>query len=80
MCGSVILIDYPEKRLFQNLKFRFPLSITNAYSLTNTGVVNQYSALHYPKQVIQYLENKKCLGASVGPIDHPHSNFDDSLS
>ena len=65
------LRDYPDKRLFQYLKFGFPLSMKEPNELSNTQVVNHYSALQYPEQVLQYLNKEREWGAILGPFDHP---------
>ena len=65
------LRDYPDKRLFQYLKFGFPLSLKDPEELSNTQVVNHYSALQYLDQVIQYLNKERDWGAILGPLDHP---------
>ena len=56
------LRDYPDKRLFQYLKFGFPLSLRESDQLSNTQVVNHYSALQYPEQVLQYLNKEREWG------------------
>ena len=53
------LRDYSDKRLFQYLKFGFPLSLRESDELSNTQVVNHYSALQYPEQVLQYLNKER---------------------
>ena len=65
------LRDYPDKRLFQYLKFGFPLSLRESDELSNTQVVNHYSALQYPEQVLQFLNKEREWGAILGLLDHP---------
>ena len=68
------LRDYPDKRLLQYLKFGFPLSIGNPDGLCNTQIVNHYSALQYPDQVLQYIAKEMDLRAILGPLSHPPSD------
>ena len=42
------LKDYPDERLFQYLKFGFPLSLTDSDKLHNTDVTNHFSAPQHP--------------------------------
>ena len=60
------LKDYPDQRLFQYLKFGFPLSPTNPDMLHNTEIKNHFSALQYP--TADYLDKEKSLGAMLGPV------------
>ena len=70
------LLDYPDKRLLQYFKFGFPLSLKNPDELSNTQVVNHYSALQYPDQVQQYIEKVMNLGAMLGPLSQlPSDHF-----
>ena len=62
------LKDYPDQRLFQYLKFGFPLSLTNPDVLHNTEIKNHFSALQYPTAVQDYLDKEKSLGAMLGPV------------
>ena len=65
---------YPDKRLLQYLKFGFPLSLENSDELCNTQIVNHYSALQYPDQVLQYINKERECGAILGPLDQPPSD------
>ena len=49
------LVDYPDKRLIQYLKFGFPLSLSNDNNLHDTDILNHVSALQYPEAVKEYL-------------------------
>ena len=64
------LRDYPDKFLFQYLKFEFPLSLSNPTSPHNVDIRNHPSALAYPKAVDQYITKEVGLGAMLGPCDH----------
>ena len=68
------LKGYPDKRLLQYLKYVFPLSLRNSDELCNTQIVNHYSALQYPDQVLQYINKEMALGVILGPINHPSSD------
>ena len=68
------LQDYPDKRLLQYLKFGFPLYLKKPDELRNTQIVNHYSALQYPDQVLQYIDKEINLGAILGPCSHLPSN------
>ena len=68
------LQDYPDKRVLQYLKFGFPLSLKNSDQLSNTEVINHYSALQYPDHVQQYIDKEMNLGAMLGPLDQPPSD------
>ena len=50
------LIDYPDQRIIQYLKFGFPLSLTDPDSIHDTVVSNHFSALQHPKAIQQYHE------------------------
>ena len=63
------LKDYPDQRLFQYLKFGFPLSLTDPDVLHNTEINNHFSALQYPTAVQEYLDKEKSLGAMLGPVN-----------
>ena len=47
------LSSYPDKCLFQYLKFGFPLSISDAARLGNKNIINHFSAKQFPKAVDQ---------------------------
>ena len=63
------LKDYPDQRLFQYLKFGFPLSFTDPEVLRNTDVSKHFSALQYPTAVQEYLDKEKSLGAILGRVN-----------
>ena len=65
------LKDYPDKHLIQYLKFGFPLSIKDAYTLKNTSISNHLSAIAFPQQVSAYLHKEISLGAMLGPMTSP---------
>ena len=71
-----LLINSPNTRLLDYLKFGFPLSLFNHESLHNREIVNHFSALQHPKAVIEYLHKEVDLGAILGPFDNiPHHEF-----
>ena len=71
-----LLVNSPNTRLLDYLKFGFPLSLTNYESLNNTDVVNHFSALQHPKAVSDYLHKEVDLGAILGPFDDiPYHEF-----
>ena len=61
---------YPDKFLFQYLKFGFPLSLVNPTSLHNVDICNHPSALAYPKVIDHYIRKEVGLGAILGPSDY----------
>ena len=61
------LADYPDKRIFQYLKFGFPLSLTNPDVIHNQVIDNHFSALQYPVAIQQYLDKEIEFGTIVGP-------------
>ena len=61
------LADYPDKRIFQYLKFGFPLSLTDPDVIHNQAVDNHFSALQYPVAIQQYLDKEMEFGAILGP-------------
>ena len=66
------LMDYPDKRLFQYLKFGFSLLLRDSDELSHTQVVYHYTALQYPKQVLQYLNKKREWGAFWALLTTPN--------
>ena len=64
------LRDYPDKFLFQYLKFGFPLSLTDPTSLHNIEISNHPSTLVYPEAVDQYIAKEVGLGAMLCPSGH----------
>ena len=62
------LVDYPDKKIFQYLKFGFPLSLTDPDLLHNQVVDNHFSALQHPAAIQQYLDEEIAFGAIYGPI------------
>ena len=71
-----LLVNSPNTRLLDYLKFGFPLSLTNYESLNNTDVVNHFSALQHPKAVSDYLHKEVDLGAILGTFDDiPYHEF-----
>ena len=71
-----LLVNSPNTRLLDYLKFGFPLSLFNHESLHNREVVNHFSALQHPKAVIEHLHKEVDLGAILGPFDNiPHHEF-----
>ena len=70
------LADYPDQRVYQYLKFGFPLSLTDPDSIHNINISNHFSALQYPEAIQQYLDKEKAHGAILGPFsDIPSVNF-----
>ena len=69
------LATYPDKFLYQYLKFGFPLSVTNTDGLNNSNVSNHPSALAYPNAVQNYLDKETSCGAMLGPVDHIDSEY-----
>ena len=69
------LRQYPDKFLFQYLKFGFPLSISRPELLHNLQVKNYPSALAYPSAVQQYLQKEINLGAMLGPVDNIDNRY-----
>ena len=61
------LADYPDKRIFQYLKFGSPLSLTDPDVIHNQVIDNHFSALQYPVAIQQYLDKEIDLGAILGP-------------
>ena len=45
------LLDYPDKRVIQYLKFSFPVSLDENNNLHNIDISNHVSALQYPEAV-----------------------------
>ena len=71
-----LLVNSPNTRLLDYLKFGFPLSILNHESLDNRDIVNHFSALQHPKAVTDYLHKEVNLGAILGPFDAiPYHKF-----
>ena len=66
--------DYQDKRLLHYLKFGFPLSLRNSDELCNAQIVNHYSALQYPDQVLQYINKEIAWGGILCPLDYPPSD------
>ena len=64
------LREYPDKFLFQYLKFGVPLSLSHPTSLHNVDICNHPSALAYPEAVDEYIAKEVVLGAILGPCDH----------
>ena len=64
------LHGYSDKRLLQYIKFGYPLSLINPHELCNKEITNHYSACQYPKQVQEYLDNERKLGAILSPIQN----------
>ena len=62
------LKDCPDKRLFQYLKFGFPLFLTDLDKVNNIDVSNHYSALQYPSAIQDYLHKEKSLRAILTPV------------
>ena len=50
------LVNYPDNRLIEYLRFAFPMSIRKGKNLCGGEIRNHYSALHHPEAVIQYLD------------------------
>ena len=70
------LADYPDQRIYQYLKFGFPLSLTDPDAIHNTSISNHFSALQYPQAIQQYLDKEKAFGAIIGPFsDIPSDKF-----
>ena len=68
------LHDYADKHLLQYIKFEYQLSLINPHGLRNKEVINHYSAIQYPRQVQEYLDKEKALGALLGPVNHLDHN------
>ena len=64
------LLDYPDKRVIQYLKFSFPLSLSKSNNLHNTAVANHASALQYPEAVQDYRDKEISLGYIIGPVTY----------
>ena len=64
------LLDYPDKRIIQYLKFGFPLSLDQNNNLHNIDITNHVSALQYPEAVQDYLNKEISLGAIIGPVTY----------
>ena len=64
------LLDYPDKRVIQYLKFGFPLSLDENNNLHNIDISNHVSALQYPDAVQDYLDKEISLGAIIGPVTY----------
>ena len=67
------LANYPDKFLFQYLKFGFSLSFTNTDDLINSNISNHPSALANPNAVQDYLNKEISSGATLGPVVHINS-------
>ena len=65
------LASYPDRRLFQYLKFGFPLSINKGARLGNSSITNHFSARQFPNAIDQYLGKEIELGAIWGPFTPP---------
>ena len=64
-----LLVNAPNNRLLDYLKFGFPLSIIDHESLDNTEITKHFSALQYPEAVNDYLHKEVNLVAILGPFD-----------
>ena len=67
------LANYPDKFLFQYLKFGLPLSLTNIDDLKTSNTSNHPSALAYPNAVQDYLNKEISSRAMLGPVGHINS-------
>ena len=65
------LASYPDRHLFQYLKFGFPLSISDGGRLGNRKITNHFSASQFPDAINQYLGKEIELGAIWGPFTTP---------
>ena len=65
------LASYPDRRLFQYLKFGFRLTISNRERLGNSNINNHFSARQFPNAINQYLGKEIELGAIWGPFNPP---------
>ena len=61
------LRDYHDPFVLQYRKFGFPLSLTHPDYLSNTSVVNHYSATAYPSAINDYIDKELEHGALLGP-------------
>ena len=69
-------MDNTIHTVLQYIKFGYLLSLINPRKLCNKEVSNHYRACQYPKQVQEYIDNKRKLGAILGPIqDIDHDQF-----
>ena len=62
------LMDYPDQRLLQYIRFGFPLSLVDSSGLNNKSVRNHFSARQHPQAVQQYISKEISLGAMLGPF------------
>ena len=67
------LEGYPDQMLIQYLKFGFPLSLINPDALCVTDIQNHHSAMQFPINVQEYLDNEGSFGAMLGPVDRVDS-------
>ena len=62
------LIDYPDQRIIQYLKFGFPLSLTDPESIHDTVISNHFSALQHSKAIPQGYSTRKRSWSYPGPF------------
>ena len=68
------LHDCPDKRLLENIKFGYPLSLINSLDLNNIDVSNYVSALQHDSAVSKYISKESAFRAMLGTenkIDNP---------